>query len=236
MFMLADKVLCSMQRVHLESIKYNHQAAGTLGRHSAYGAAPEEHDDASDFDDDKAEFGSVLVCNRTAGCAKSAGHQGFCSGHKGFRRRFFEDMPAHADGPSLGSASLPRCFLLLLLFCFYHIVSVPWPHRGHACLLATSTCRVSVAEIQIVGHVVLLLSETSVPLLLQCCRGGCPLFPLPPLPQPLLHSRLSMCQSMWVLGELCNAQLALHMSPLHMSPLHVSPLQLLCTWKMYSAV
>ena len=26
-------------------------------------------------------------CNRTHGCTKAAGHQGFCSGHKGFRRR-----------------------------------------------------------------------------------------------------------------------------------------------------
>lgn len=28
-----------------------------------------------------------MVCNRTNGCTKAAGHQGFCSGHKGFKKR-----------------------------------------------------------------------------------------------------------------------------------------------------
>lgn len=28
-----------------------------------------------------------VACRRTSGCTKAAGHQGFCSGHKGFRRR-----------------------------------------------------------------------------------------------------------------------------------------------------
>ena len=31
--------------------------------------------------------GELLVCARTPGCTKPAGHQGFCSGHKGFKRR-----------------------------------------------------------------------------------------------------------------------------------------------------
>ncbi len=88
-----------LQKVHLESIKYNHRAADSMARRTAF---PQGHEDADEFDDDKAEFGSVLVCTRTSGCAKSAGHQGFCSGHKGFRRRFFEDMPAHADDCSSG--------------------------------------------------------------------------------------------------------------------------------------
>lgn len=35
--------------------------------------------------------GSVLVCTRTSGCTKQAGHQGFCSGHKGFNKRKGED-------------------------------------------------------------------------------------------------------------------------------------------------
>lgn len=30
---------------------------------------------------------SGMVCQRTGGCTKQAGHQGFCSGHKGFKRR-----------------------------------------------------------------------------------------------------------------------------------------------------
>jgi len=34
----------------------------------------------------KLHFGAV-ACNRTKGCIKAAGHQGFCSGHKGFKRR-----------------------------------------------------------------------------------------------------------------------------------------------------
>ncbi|KAL0049880.1 hypothetical protein WJX82_011620 [Trebouxia sp. C0006] len=89
-------------KVHLESIKYNHRAADSMARRSAF---RQGHEDADEFDDDKAEFGSVLVCTRTSGCAKSAGHQGFCSGHKGFRRRFFEDMPAHADDRSSGDWS-----------------------------------------------------------------------------------------------------------------------------------
>ncbi|KAL0034314.1 hypothetical protein WJX77_008756 [Trebouxia sp. C0004] len=86
-------------KVHLESIKYNHGAADGMARHTAFRQA---HEDADGFDDDKAQFGSVLLCTRTSGCAKSAGHQGFCSGHKGFRRRFFEDMPTHADDRSSG--------------------------------------------------------------------------------------------------------------------------------------
>ncbi|KAL0032345.1 hypothetical protein WJX79_006173 [Trebouxia sp. C0005] len=86
-------------KVHLESIKYNHRAADSMARRSSF------RQDHEDFDDDKAEFGSAMVCTRTSGCAKSAGHQGFCSGHKGFRRRFFEDMPAHADDRSSGGWS-----------------------------------------------------------------------------------------------------------------------------------
>lgn len=105
--MLLADCQCRMQRVHLESIKYNHEAAGTLKRHSRQTIAAHSHDDDGDeFDDDddeeKAEYGTVLVCNRTSGCAKSAGHQGFCSGHKGFRRRFFEDMPSHTHRHSSG--------------------------------------------------------------------------------------------------------------------------------------
>ncbi|KAI3428154.1 hypothetical protein D9Q98_006538 [Chlorella vulgaris] len=38
---------------------------------------------------------SPTVCRRTTTCTKSAGHQGFCSGHKGFKRR---------DSPTASSA------------------------------------------------------------------------------------------------------------------------------------
>lgn len=31
--------------------------------------------------------GGAMVCHRTGGCTKAAGHQGFCSGHKGFKKR-----------------------------------------------------------------------------------------------------------------------------------------------------
>lgn len=34
-----------------------------------------------------ASMRSSMVCRRTNGCTKAAGHQGFCSGHKGFRKR-----------------------------------------------------------------------------------------------------------------------------------------------------
>lgn len=38
----------------------------------------------------------AMVCNRTGGCTKAAGHQGFCSGHKGFKRR--DGTPTAAAG------------------------------------------------------------------------------------------------------------------------------------------
>lgn len=51
-------------------------------------------------------------CNRTHGCTKAAGHQGFCSGHKGFRRRpSCELLPFESSsmrcGPICPSSSLP---------------------------------------------------------------------------------------------------------------------------------
>lgn len=45
--------------------------------------------------------GAVLVCTRTSGCTKQAGHQGFCSGHKGFKRKTPYDnfvVKTEADG------------------------------------------------------------------------------------------------------------------------------------------
>jgi hypothetical protein len=41
---------------------------------------------------------SSMVCRRTNGCTKAAGHQGFCSGHKGFRKRHADpsDFSQHA--------------------------------------------------------------------------------------------------------------------------------------------
>lgn len=88
------------QKVHLEAVNYNHQTsgmAGPWGQHSSYDMPDSSHDDSREYEG-KAELGDALVCNRTAGCTKSAGHQGFCSGHKGFRRRFFEDATALASG------------------------------------------------------------------------------------------------------------------------------------------
>lgn len=44
----------------------------------------------------------MVTCTRTAGCTKAAGHQGFCSGHKGFakRRGAYENyvLRTEADG------------------------------------------------------------------------------------------------------------------------------------------
>ena len=42
-----------------------------------------------------------MVCRRTGGCTKAAGHQGFCSGHKGFKKR--DGTPADNIGSSSGS-------------------------------------------------------------------------------------------------------------------------------------
>ncbi len=51
------------------------------------------------------------ACHRTAGCNKAAGHQGFCAGHGGFRRRE-GDVPAGAAGaagaPRRAVAGAPR--------------------------------------------------------------------------------------------------------------------------------
>lgn len=45
--------------------------------------------------------GGAIACNRTKGCIKAAGHQGFCSGHKGFKRR---------EGTPTGAAGAPGTF------------------------------------------------------------------------------------------------------------------------------
>lgn len=84
-------------------MNYKQQASGLLlhSRHNSYGiprgSAAESQEE---YRQGKAEVdvGDVMVCGRTQGCAKAAGHQGFCSGHKGFRRRFFEDAAAQASG------------------------------------------------------------------------------------------------------------------------------------------
>jgi hypothetical protein len=44
-------------------------------------------DDAPDGSADAAAGGSVLQCPRTAGCTRPAGHQGWCLGHKGYKKR-----------------------------------------------------------------------------------------------------------------------------------------------------
>ncbi|KAL3157100.1 hypothetical protein ABBQ38_001346 [Trebouxia sp. C0009 RCD-2024] len=86
-------------KVHLESMNYSHQPAGAMlhSRH-ATPSRSRSRADSQDYTEGKAELGDVLVCTRTSGCTKAAGHQGFCSGHKGFRRRFFEGAAAQASG------------------------------------------------------------------------------------------------------------------------------------------
>ena len=91
-----------MQKVHLESMNYNQQPPGVMlqSRHNGYGIPSGSRADSQEYREGKvgAGVGDAMVCSRTAGCAKAAGHQGFCSGHKGFRRRFFEDGAAQASG------------------------------------------------------------------------------------------------------------------------------------------
>ena len=84
-------------------MNYSHQAPGAMlhSRHDSFGTPSRSRADSQEYTEGKAELGDVLVCSRTAGCAKAAGHQGFCSGHKGFRRRFFEDAAAQASGQAL---------------------------------------------------------------------------------------------------------------------------------------
>ena len=92
------------QKILLESMNYNQQQSGGMlhSRHNSYGVPSGSQADSQEYREGKAEVGTgvgdVMVCSRTAGCAKAAGHQGFCSGHKGFRRRFFEDAAAQASG------------------------------------------------------------------------------------------------------------------------------------------
>ena len=84
-------------------MNYSQQPPGVMlhSPHSSYGIPSGSKADSQEHREGKtevgAEVGEVMVCGRTAGCAKAAGHQGFCSGHKGFRRRFFEDTPAQAS-------------------------------------------------------------------------------------------------------------------------------------------
>jgi hypothetical protein len=47
----------------------------------------------------------ATACNRTNGCIKAAGHQGFCSGHKGFKRR--EGTPTGAAGSGFRGGGHP---------------------------------------------------------------------------------------------------------------------------------
>lgn len=82
-------------------MNYKQQAPNVMlhSRHNSYGiprGSPAESQE--EYRDGKVEVGDVMVCSRTQGCTKAAGHQGFCSGHKGFRRRFFEDAAAQASG------------------------------------------------------------------------------------------------------------------------------------------
>ena len=95
-----------LQKVHLEPMNYNHQPPGVMlhSPHNSYAIRSGSRADSQEYREGKAEAGAgvevgdAMVCSRTAGCAKAAGHQGFCSGHKGFRRRFFEDTTAQASG------------------------------------------------------------------------------------------------------------------------------------------
>ncbi len=48
--------------------------------------------------------GGSAVCRRTTTCTKPAGHQGFCSGHKGFKRR---ESPTASS--ALGRRPFGRC-------------------------------------------------------------------------------------------------------------------------------
>lgn len=93
-----------MQKVHLQSMNYNLQPPGVMlhSPHNSYAVPSGSRADSQEFREGKAEaqsgveVGEVMVCSRTAGCAKAAGHQGFCSGHKGFRRRW-DDAALHAS-------------------------------------------------------------------------------------------------------------------------------------------
>lgn len=53
---------------------------------------------------------SSMVCRRTNGCTKAAGHQGFCSGHKGFRKRHADpsDFSQHAFNQHAYAVSMPH--------------------------------------------------------------------------------------------------------------------------------
>ena len=58
----------------------------TIGTGAVAGPMSSMEMDPSSYDG--APLGpGAMVCNRTGGCTKAAGHQGFCSGHKGFKRR-----------------------------------------------------------------------------------------------------------------------------------------------------
>ena len=58
----------------------------TIGTGTVVGPQSSMEMDPSSYDG--APLGpGAMVCNRTGGCTKAAGHQGFCSGHKGFKRR-----------------------------------------------------------------------------------------------------------------------------------------------------
>ena len=101
----AVSTLCAVQKVHLEPMNYKLQPPGVMlpSQHNSYAIPSGSRADSQEYREGKAEVaagvevGDVMVCSRTAGCAKAAGHQGFCSGHKGFRRRW-DDAAAHASG------------------------------------------------------------------------------------------------------------------------------------------
>lgn len=128
-----DDASSALQKVHLESMNYKQQASGVLlhSRHNSYGiprgggSAAESQEYREDKAQGEVGVGDVMVCSRTQGCAKAAGHQGFCSGHKGFRRRFFEDAAAQASG----SAPLS----LLSLHCMHFVA-----HLSSTCPSASS--------------------------------------------------------------------------------------------------
>lgn len=74
--------------------------------------------------------GGAMVCRRTTTCTKAAGHQGFCSGHKGFKRR---ESPSASSAPGRrgGFARRVRAWWwmweVLVCFCRLRLIRRPAP-------------------------------------------------------------------------------------------------------------
>lgn len=85
----AEQVASILSKQHPSSLQHRLPVPAKVssGDVSAVSGLQTSTSAASSSDGAAGHMGGILMCMRTAGCSRPAGHQGWCSGHKGFKRR-----------------------------------------------------------------------------------------------------------------------------------------------------